>query len=200
MSIIEITESREEITQRQRYSHYFAFIFGVIGLVIGINLRDSALFATTLYADTRAGIRAFYPQNWLIETESADFVFRVRDMTQPGYKTTIQVSTVPVSTLTDVRNVLEALSLERAQTLAEYSVLGIQDYNLPDEGEAVSMEYAFAAGEDAPFLESVPSVVRGLDILAIRRGQAIVITFLTDAQTYDRNLPVFERFLSDLEF
>lgn len=200
MAIVEINPRQQEISQRQRWSHYFALIFGAAALFIGVNLRDSALYAATLYADTRAGIRAFYPQNWLLETQSDDFIFRVRDISQIVFKTTIQVSTVPVSAATEPRNVLEALSLSRMQTLAEYSIISISTYALPDEPGATAMEYAFADSEDTPFLESVPTVVRGLDILVIRRGQAIVITFLSDAQTYAQNLAVFERFLADLEF
>lgn len=200
MTIIEIGARREEVSQRQRWSHYFALIFGVVALVIGTNLRDGALFASTLYTDTRAGIRAFYPQNWLIETETDEFIFRVRDMSQTGFKTTIQVSAVPIGAATESRNILEALSLSRMQTLAEYSIISIDTYALPDEPDATAMEYAFAFSEEAPFLESLPAVVRGLDVMAVRRGQAIVITFLSDASTYAQNLPVFEQFLVDLEF
>jgi len=200
MAVIEIRERAPETTQRQRYSHYFAVAFCLFGLLLGLNLRDSALFATTQYADTRAGIRAFYPENWLIDTSSPDYVFRVRDMTEPGFKTTIQVSMEPVSPQTAIRNVIEALSLERMQTLAQYTILSIDPYFLEDQPEAFAVSYAYAAGNTDPFLESVPEVVRGMDILTIKRGQAIIIGFRSDADTYEQNLPIFERFLNDLEF
>lgn len=200
MAVIEIRERGPEVTQRQRYSHYFAIAFGIIGLIIGVNLRDSTLLATTQYADTRAGIRAFYPENWLIDTTSDEYIFRVRDMTHPGFKTTIQVSMYPVSAQSTIRNVVESLSLNRMQTLANYTYGTVNAYVLEDQPDAFIVEYAYSTAETDPFLEAVPSVVRGQDIMTIKRGQAIVITFRSDASTYDQNLPVFDQFLDDLEF
>lgn len=200
MAYIEIGEQRTDLTQRQRYSHYFAVAFGLLGLFIGINLRDSTLNATTQYANAQAGVRAFYPENWLIDTASDDYVFRVQDVSQPGFKTTIQVTMRPIGAATTTRNVLEALSLGRFQTLAQYSIYAIEPYFLEDQPDATAMSYAFASGDDDPFLESLPSVVRGLDILTIKRGQAIIITFRSDVATYEQNVPLFQQFLADLEF
>jgi hypothetical protein len=200
MAVIEIGPRRSESTQRQRYSHYFAIAFGVIGLLIGVNLRDSILSATTLFTDPRAGIRAFYPQNWLLDASAEDYIFRVQDMSEPGFKTAIQVAMRPIGAQTTPRNVVEALTLSRSQTLAEYSVFSITPYILEDQPEAFALSYAFATGEDDPFLESLPSVVRGFDVLTIKRGQAIIISFQSDASSYERNLPVFQQFLSELEF
>ncbi len=200
MAVIEIRERGPEVTQRQRYSHYFAMAFGILGLIIGINLRDSRLLATTQFADARAGVRAFYPENWLIDTTSNEYIFRVRDMTQTGFKTTIQVSSYPLSAQSTIRSVVESLALNRMQTLAEYSMGSPTEYFLEDQPDAFSVEYAYAVAESDPFLESVPSVVRGIDILTIKRGQAVVITFRSDASTYEQNLRVFEQFLDDLEF
>ena len=199
-AIIETNVRPEELTQRQRWSHYFALAFGVLGVIIGVNLRDTTLKATTFYQDTRAGIRAFYPQNWLIDTSNSAYIFSVQDISAQGFKTTIRVSTVPIGAETTARNVLEELTLNRSQTLAQYSVFAIGPYPLPDNPDAISMLYAFASGESDPFLSGLPSVVRGLDVLAIKRGQAIVITFLCDARTYDDNVPIFRQFVDELEF
>lgn len=200
MAVIEIRETREGTTQRQRYSHYFAVAFGIIGFIIGLNLRDSTLSATTQFADSRAGIRAFYPQNWLLDTSGEDYVFQVQDMSQPGFKTLIQVSMRPVSPDTTTRIVLEQLSLGRFQTLARYTVLSVDNFTLEDQPPGTRMDYAFAAGDIDPFLESVPMVVRAVDVLTIKRGQAIIITFQSDSSTYEENLPLFEQFLADMEF
>ena len=200
MAVIEIRERGPEVSQRQRYSHYFAIAFGVIGLIIGMNLRDSTLLATTQYADTRAGIRAFYPEDWLIDTTSDEYIFRVRDMTQPGFKTTIQVSMYPVSAQSTIRNVVESLALNRMQTLANYTYGSVDEYILEDQPDAFFIDYAYSTAESDPFLDAVPSVVRGQDIMTIKRGQAVVISFRSDASTYEQNLRVFEQFLDDLEF
>lgn len=199
MTIIEISRQTEELSQRERWSHYFVFIYALIALVIGFQLRSSTLEATVLYTNPQAGIRALYPQRWLIDN-AGDYVFRVRDVTQIGFKTTMQVDVQPVSINTSARNLLDTLSLNRMQTLSRYSVLENTAYMLPNDQEATAMRYVYVEGSDNPFLESVPTVVEGIDILAIRRGQAIIITFLSDSRTFDQNFPVFERFLDDLEF
>lgn len=200
MAFIEIGARREELSQRQRWSHYFALIFGAAAFVIGINLRDSTLNASTLYTNSQAGITAEYPANWLIDSSPGNYVFRVRDPSQIGFKTTFQVMVSPVSPSATARNVLDALSLNRAPTLAAYNVLAVEPFVLPDETAATAMTYTFVATEANPFLESVPVVVEGLDILTIKRGQAIVISFLSDSRTYEQNYAIFERFLQNLKF
>lgn len=200
MAVIEFGAVQDELTQRQRWSHYFAVIFGVISFVVGVNLRDSALNATTLYTNSQAGITAEYPQNWLIDESPPTYIFRVRDPSQAGFKTTFQVAVSPVSASTSARNILDALSMNRAPTLDGYRILSREPFALPDESAATAMSYTFVATETNPFLESIPVVVEGLDILTIRRGQAITITFLSDTGSYDQNYAIFEQFLRNLRF
>lgn len=200
MAIIEIGAAQPvELTQRQRWSHYFVFFYAALAIFIGYNLRVATLTATVPYINSEVGIRAAYPQRWLIDT-SGNYVFRVRDLPQLGFKTSIQVDVQPVSINTSARNLLDTLSLSRVSTLSGYRVLSRQPYILPDEQEATAMVYVYVSSDDNPFLETVPTVVEGMDILTIRRGQAIIVTFLSDSNTFDENLPVFERFLDDLEF
>ncbi len=200
MSFIEMVTDDSELTYRQRASHYIALLFGLLMFLIGTNLRDSNLNATTLYTNVEAGIQMEYPKNWLIDS-LGDYIFRVRDVTKIGFKTTIQVSVRPIGTGTSTRSILDALTLNRSQILAAYNVLSVTDsFVLPDETVATLMNYTYADTESDPFLESIPTVVQGIDVLAIKRGQAIIITFLSDATTYQQDYPTFEQFLSSLEF
>jgi hypothetical protein len=200
MTIVEITNITGELTPRQLWGHNLVVILSVLMFFVGVNLRDSTLNATRSYTNLEAGIRAEYPENWLIDT-SGDYVFRVRDVSQIGYSTTIQISVRPVGADTPPRYLFDALTLNRSQTLASYSVLASGlSYVLPDETVANAMEYTFVASGNNPFLQSVPIVVRGMDILTIRRGQAIIITFLSASNSYDQNYTVFQRFISSLEF
>jgi hypothetical protein len=201
MAVIEISESIGELTQRQRWSHYFVLIYAVLAIFLGIQLRDAALYSTVPYINAQAGIRAFYPQNWLVDTQG-DYIFRVRDMSQTGFKTTIQVSVLPVTTNTTARNVFDNLILNRSQTLTGFIPGSRGDpYMLPDERQGTTMSYEFVEqSTDNPYLEGKSVVVEGLDILTFDGDQAIVITFWSDANRYDENLVTFERFLNDFEF
>lgn len=202
MSFIEIVETGS-LSFRQRWSHYLALIFGVAGFVIGVNLRDIALYSTTLYVNAQAGIRAEYPQNWLLDEEGqqrGDYIFRVRNTTERGFNTTIQVAALPVSANSTPTNILNALTLDRAQTLAAYTVLDERPYPLPNEVEGMAMTYTYVKTDPNPFLQGVPVVIEGMDILAITRGQAVIVTFLSDANTYEEKLPILEAFVNSLEF
>lgn len=199
MAVIEIAPRPSGLSARQRWSHYFVLIYAVVAVIIGLNLRESTLNATVPYSNSGAGIRAYYPERWLLDT-SGDYVFRVRDMSQMGFKTTIEVEVQPVTINTTARNLLDTLTLARARTLSRYNVVGTDPYMLPNEREATAMTYVFVSGDDNPFLESFPVVVEGIDVITIQSGQAIIVTLLSDKDTFAQNLPIFERFLNDLEF
>ncbi|NDJ61205.1 MAG: hypothetical protein GYB67_08780 [Chloroflexi bacterium] len=199
MTVVEIGEPQNELTQRQRWSHYFVLLYALVAVVIGINLRDAALNASAVYTNVEAGIRAQYPQRWLIDTDG-DYIFRVRDMTRIGFKTTIQVATRPIARNTTVRNLVDSLTLDRSQTLAAYGVINTEPFMLPNEVEATAMTYTYVQSELNPYLQSLPTVIEGLDILTVEGDQAIIITFLSEVSQYEQTLPIFERFLGTLEF
>jgi hypothetical protein len=197
---VEIFSGSTEMTFRQRWSHYLALIFAGIGLLIGMNLRDSTLNVTTQYTNPQAGISAQYPQNWLLQEGGEDFVFRVSDTSTPGYNTSIQVAIRPVSSDTSARNIFDSLTLARAQTLAKYEVISEAPFVLPDETTTGAMTYVFVASPTNPFLQSIPVVVEGIDILIVERGQAIIVSFLSSADSFEANLPILQEFLRNLEF
>ena len=199
MTYVEIIDRDDGASRAQRWSHVLTLFIAVLALLYGLNLRAATLNATTSYANVQAGIRANYPQNWLLD-EQGDYVFRVRDMTRIGFKTTITIAVRPVSSEMTEGNVLDTLNITRPETLAAYNSLSIEDTTLPDDTPAVAMTYTYVAGETNPFLESIPVVVLGYDILTIKGGQAIVITFRADSLTYDRDVAIFNRFLGSLEF
>ncbi len=199
MTIVEVVEQQPRVSQRQRWGNYFVYIYAVISLFIAVNLGTSTIYASRFYNNPQAGIQAYYPQNWLIDTDG-DYIFRVRDMHQPQFKTTIQVSVLPVTINTQARNLLDSLILSRSRTLAAFDVLDNAPYIMPDESEATAMTYTYVESGTDPFLASLPIVVEGLDILVIRGGQAILITFLSEAEQYEENLEYFERFVNELRF
>ncbi len=200
MTLVETNTEQRGLTFRQRWSHYFVLIYGILSLVIAVNLRISRLNAVSTYINNEVGIVAQYPENWLIDEGGTDYVFRVRNVSEIGFKTTYQVAVQPIGAFTTDRNILDALSLSRAQTLDAYRVFAIDPYTLAEELVASAASYTYVAGQANPFLESIPTVVTGVDIITIQRGQAIIITLLSDAQSFDTNFERFEQFVRQLEF
>ena len=185
MAFIEVGGPTDRISQRQRWSHYFVLVFGLLSFIIGLNLRESVLGATSLYSNSQVGISARYPQNWLIDESPGSYIFRVRDPAQTVFKTTFQVDVRPVSASSTPRNILDALSLNRASVLAAYRVLSTDEtFALPNETTATAMSYTFVATQNNPFLESIPVVVEGLEDAV--GGQGCVAKFRAHLHVLER--------------
>jgi hypothetical protein len=189
----------ETISFRQRWSHYLVIIMGIAGLLIAYNLRSGVINAKTIYQNPQAGITAEYPGGWLLD-EGGNYIFSVRNEKKIGFKTTLQIATQPVASNTATRSILDVLTLNRSQTLAAYNVLSEEPFTLPNEEAATLMSYTYVDTGTNPFLQSIPIVVRGVDIITIKGGQAIIITFLTDANTYDEDIYLLDQFIETLEF
>lgn len=188
-----------QITPRQRWSIAFSYLLIIGGLLLGVNQRDRLLNQTSVYSNISAGITASYPARWLLD-ELEDNVFRVRDMSHRGFNTTIEVRSLPVGPDAAERNLLDHLSLQRSQVLIDYSVLGYDTFRLPDDSEAISMTYTYVSRHASPFLEGVSNIVNGLDILAIRRGQALIVSFRAESSIYRREMQTFRTFIENLEY
>ena len=186
-------------TPRQRWSTVLSVLLILVGLALGINMRDSSIGRSTIYSNVQAGITANYPARWLLD-EAGDYVLRVRDMAQRGFNTVIEVTTLPVGPDTSERNLLDNLTLRRAQTLIDYAVLGYDNYRLPDETAAVSMSYSFVSRDTSPLLQGASTIVAGLDILTFSRGQAVIISFRADADIFQDELRTLHRFIENLEY
>ena len=188
-----------QFTPRQRWSIAFSYVLIAIGILLGINQRDALLHQMSAYSNVEAGITASYPARWLLEETEAN-IFRVRDMSHRGFNTEIEVKSLPVGSDNVERNLLDRLSMQRARVLIDYTVLGYDTYTLPDETEAAAMSYAYVSRNASPFLEGESSIVRGLDILTLSRGQAIVITFRADSAIFQREFQTLTRFINNLQF
>jgi len=198
--IVELTAvSEERPSARQRWSHLFVLIYALVTVFIILNLRDATLLATRRYVNVEAGISGSYPERWVIDTEGP-YIFRVQDYAQQNYRTSIEVSTLPVNPETTTRNLVDNLIFNRSQTLSTFTVLSQEPITLENGVAATQLLYSFVASEQDPFLESFPTVVEGIDVLAIEGGQAITITFLSDRAVFDATYPIFEQFLNDLDF
>jgi hypothetical protein len=199
MTSVKIVGQDEGFSRQQRWSHALTLLVGGLALLYGLNMRAATVNATEVYTNVQAGIRVSYPKTWLLD-EGGDHVFRVRDMSRIGFKTTLSISMRPVGPGMTESNVLDGLNITRPQTLATYGILSETPYTLPDDSVATALNYTFVEVENNPFLESVPVVVLGRDILTIKGGQAIIITFRADSITFDQDIAIFNRFLESLEF
>jgi hypothetical protein len=200
MAAIEVFDAPQGQTLRQRWGHILTLLLALLCVGAGVLLRNAALYSTVQYTNPQVGISAMYPSGWVLDT-AGDYVFRVRDLNPTGYKTALQVDVVPVNQAATTRNILDSLILNRSQTLSTFSVLSQDSITLGEnETPATRMLYTFVFSEQDPFLETIPTVVEGVDVITIQGGQAIIVSFLTDADDFNETYPIFEQFLDDLDF
>ena len=197
--VIEIRGTEEETFRQYRLGHFLTLAVAVFVFLYGLNIRASTINATTPYTDIQAGISVKYPKNWLLDV-TGDYVFRVRDMTRIGFKTTIQVSLRPISADMTDQNVLTSLHITRAETLFAYDPQSTEPYLLPNDLQGTAMYYTYIERDPNPFLESASYPVTGMDILVNTGSQVLVITFRAESSTFNDELATFTRFLETLEF
>jgi hypothetical protein len=200
---------RFEANTRQRWGSYLAIIASLALIAAGFALRSRDLNATQRVESTADGIAARYPAGWLVEVNDTvgqpgaarvrDFVFRIQDPAALPFKTTLQVSLLPVGPDATIADIPDQINLTRANGFNSYRVLQIQTVRF-GERPAISLEYAYVEQEANPFLQSLPVVVRGIDVITVRSSQAILITFRAESQSFERNRPYFDTFLRSLSF
>lgn len=190
---------RQELSLRQRWATYLALAMAVMAFLLGLNRQNAALNRKTFYNDEQTGISVAYPLNWLLD-KRGDYVFRVRDMAQAGFKTTFQVALIPTGDDVRARNVADRLALSRAQTLTDYAVLSIEPFTMPNGDEASAVLYTYVTRETSPFLEGIPEVVVGYDVLTLARGQALVISYREEASQYEARFGLFTDFIRSLAY
>ena len=197
-----LAEMNEGITFRQRWATFLTIGLTGTALLGGLLLRSSVEGATQLFVDSATGIAARYPDGWLLErgAPDSDFVFRVEDPTALSFKTTLSVAIEPVGPNATVYDVAELLTLKQAQTLAAYHYLGLAPTQLPNGTAATQLNYVYASSAADPFLASIPVVVRADDVIVLSHGQAIIVSYQADAQSYDANQRYFTAFLRTLSF
>lgn len=174
-------------------------IFGLGLFALGLNYRNNALGATVFFEDQVNGITAQLPANWLIDTESDRYVLRVEDVGAGAFNPLIQIQVETVGANASPRNVVDQINLRLSVELDNYKTLEILPVRF-GEDEATQITYAFVAAEPNPFLQSVPVVVQGVDLVVIRGNQALIFSFRDNRETFETNLSYFDRFLVSVEY
>jgi hypothetical protein len=189
-----------ELTSAQRWGSYLCVLLALTMMAGGYLVRGNVLNATRRFEASEVGIAVRYPSTWLLEQGTRPVIFRVIDLAAIPFKTTISVSVISRGATSSAEEVLRDLSLKRSSQIAPYKSLGIDTIQLGGGTEARQQTYAYAAVENNPFLQSEPIIVRAVDVVILRGSQAVIITFETDAQSFERNRHFFDAFLASLEF
>lgn len=182
----------------QRWNTYLALAVAAALLALGLTLKNNALSATQEFEDLEAGVRAQVPAGWLIDSQGDEYVFRAQDPNALPFKTILQVSVLTVGDDATPNIVLDLLNMQRAPRFSTYREISRTDETLRGD-PAKRMVYAYTQDERNPFLATVPIVVQGVDVVVLRRGQAVIITYREERTAFDANLYRFEDLLNTVE-
>jgi hypothetical protein len=191
-------EGRSGLSFTQRWTSYLALAMAAAVLFVGITLRDASLNATQTLENLEAGVRAQVPRGWLLDTQSSEYVFRAEDPDALPFKTVLQVSVLPVGPDSTPNLVLDLLNMQRAPRFSTYREIARTDEILRGE-PAKRMVYAYTQDERNPFQATVPLVVQGVDVVVLRRSQAVIITYREERSAFDEHLYRFENLLRTVE-
>lgn len=191
-------EGRPGLSFTQRWTSYLALAMAAAVLFVGLTLRDASLNATQTLENLEAGVRAQVPRGWLLDTQSSEYVFRAEDPDALPFKTVLQVSVLPVGPDATPNLVLDLLNMQRAPRYSTYREIARTDETLRGE-PAKRMIYAYTQDERNPFQATVPLVVQGVDVVVLRRSQAVIITYREERSAFDEHLYRFENLLQTVE-
>lgn len=168
-------------------------------IAFGMIMRGGILNATLSFEDEENGIRGQIPANWLLYENQQNFVLRVENPNARPFKTLIQVSLQTVGPDANPRSVVDLLVIRGPDRLPSYDVQSILPTRL-GEDEAVEIRYSFVQSDPNPFLQTIPVVVQGIDLVVLRGNQAVILTFRDAAANFERNRSFFDRFLQTVEY
>lgn len=191
----ERTAGATGILRNDRYGSLLSVVVAVGALTLGLLIRQSELSSTVPFSDRTAGVQTRYPTGWLLDTEG-NYVMQVQDPAARPFKTAYRIQVVPASPQTSIRNVLDNQTLQRSSELAAYRVLSIQEVS----ENVTRMDFAFVDTDPNPFLQRLPVVVLGTDLVLLERDRAVIVTFMAAEDNYTRELPRFQRFFASLNF
>ena len=186
------------LTFNQRWNTYLVLAMVVTAVALGMTLRRSAVNATQTFENLEAGVRAQVPVGWLMDSGGTEYVFRAQDPDALPFKTTLQVSVLPIGPDATPNIVLDLLFAERAPRFPLYTEVTRSPVTLRG-GDAMRMVYAYAQIERNPFQAVVPLMIEGVDVVVLRRGQAVIITYREERSAFEANLYRFENLLQTVE-
>lgn len=197
--MIRIMDERPDLTLRQRWNGYLAILIAVSGVIAAFLYRANVINATYPFINRQVGITARYPARWLLEERDNRVVFRAEDPTARPFKTALQITLIPVGQGATAAGILDLLNMDRAARLPAYRSF-IPEETAVGGQRATQMFYAYAAVGTDPFAQDEPITVRAIDIVLLRPGQAVVISYEADAASFERNRHYFEAFLRSISF
>lgn len=184
--------------KEDRYGLILTIVLFTLMILLGIFQKNSSSAQVWQFSSREAGIEAYYPAGWL-SSETNDYVVLLHDPQAIPYKTQYSISVIPYGPQSTIRNVLDSITIQRAYELSAYRVLNIEEISVGGLS-MTQMDFTFVDADPNPFIQRVPVVVQGRDIVTIDGDRAVIVSFMSAQDEFDENLVKFEKFFASLRY
>ena len=192
-----MTTYPKTVSLGDRYAEITVVIVTVIALLAGWYYKTSV--ETRSVAFESGFISASLPAGWLkSETQGGDLV-TVKDFTSSGFPTTFSIRQSQVSKDVTYNLFASAETRTLSQDLIAFRVLSQQKV-IVNGAEAFEIKYVFVDSDPNAARQDLPAIVKGLEYIFIKDGQAVVVTYQADQADYEAGLGLFRRFLSSVKY
>ncbi len=186
----------QTMQHRARWADLAVVALVAVALIAGWLLREAVLSRATPF--TVGNLSGRYPAGWVRET-GEDPLLRVRDPRGGETGAVLELRTRALAAEATPALVLDALALERASREAAYQTLSTDQ--VPVGGKtATSRTFTYVSVNRNPYLERLPVVMKGVDLVLQDGGRAVIVTFMDSADDFDAGYRYFLAFVESLEF
>lgn len=191
-------EFHTDFTRNDRFSVILVLMLTTLAIGFGLILQQQTSSRTIRYESRTAGISAQYPSGWLLD-ERGNYVARVRDPRARPFKTQFTIATVPSGGQTTTRNILDSITIQRSADLAAYRVLSIEEFTRGST-HYTELHFAYVDADPNPFIQRLPVVILGLDIVIPNGSRSIVVTYMAAQDSFDTQRTVFDNFFASIRY
>lgn len=184
------------VQRRARWADLAVVALVIVALAGGRLLREAALSRATPF--TAGDLSGRYPAGWTRETGD-DPLLRVRDPRGGETGAFLELRTRALAAEANPILVLDALTLERAGRETAYQTLSTDQVTVGGKA-AVSRTFTYVSVNRNPYLERLPAVMKGVDLVLKDDDRAVIVTFVDSADDFDAGYRYFLAFVESLEF
>ncbi len=181
-----------------RWSDWAVILVLVLALLLGWGVMAYAQGQRESYTDPDSGLSVFYPKGWLLKAEEG-LAFQAVDPDSSGFRTTYQARPLAISATESLTSSLGAAlndaSLARAQEGTAYRMLDLGEGEAVSGAPSVEAEYVYVVEGRDLFVQTLPAVVRGLDIAVALEERAFLFSLLAEEDEYPDALSAFRKFV-----
>jgi len=186
----------QAIQRRARWADFAVVVLVAVALVGGWILREAVLARATPF--TAGDVSGRYPAGWTKETGD-DPLLRVRDPRGGETGAMLELRARALAAEANPALVLDALALERAAQTTAYQTLRTEQVTVGGRA-ATSRTFTYVSVNRNPYLERLPVVMKGVDLVLESDGRAVIVTFVDRADDFDASYRYFLAFAESLEF